>query len=203
MNNARKLPDSYAKDSSSNNHKLLNLNEQAITALKKDMDDVLNVLDLSQATGATLDLYGDMVGQQRGELTDDQYRYMILTRSGINNSQGSYDSVIALLCRIFECEPSAISLDDGKDACTVELTKFPLSVLVNVGFSGQQAIDMIRLLLPSGVTIDSANFEGTFEFADTYGEYDETAGFGNIEQTIGGHLGTIANSSTSAPVLPV
>lgn len=203
MNNVYKLPDSYAKHKDSNNYKLLSINDQSIATLKKDINDVLNVLDISNATGKTLDLYGDMVGQQRGELNDIQYRYMILTKLGINITQGSYESVLQVACRIFECEPSDIVIDDAEDACRVVLTKFPLAVLVNAGFSSAQAIQMIDALLPIGVTIGSSNFEGSFEFAETYGEYDENAGFGDIAQTIGGWLGLLADTDGEETILPL
>lgn len=203
MNNAKRLPDSYAKDKQSNNYKLLNLNEQAVEVLKKDMDDVLNVLDIQQATGKTLDLYGDMVGQQRGELNDLQYRYMILTRIGINNTQGNYSTVLAAAQRIFNCEPSDIVLNDSEKPCRVELSRFPLEVLVNAGFTSRQAVAMLEMLLPVGVTIDNGKFEGTFEFAETATEYDENSGFGNIEQTIGGYLGLLLGSDAVEPILPL
>lgn len=202
MNNAYKLPDSYAKDKDSNNYKLLNLNEQAIAVLKQDMDDVLSVLDIQNATGKTLDLYGDMVGQKRGELNDLQYRYMILTRLGINVTQGDYSSILQIACRIFDCEPSDIVITESASACKVSIDKFPLDVLVNAGFSSTQAVAMLEMLMPIGVSIDNGNFSGTFEFAETYGEYDENSGFGDIEQTIGGYFGLVYDNGAE-PVLPV
>lgn len=203
MYNAYKLPDCYAKDKASTNYKLLKLNELAVDVLKQDMEDVLNALDIQQATGKTLDLYGEMVGQKRGSLTDIQYRYMILTRIGINNAKGSYESLLAIAQRIFNCEPSDIAFDDSAEPCKVDLTKFPLSVLVNAGFSSDQAIAMIELLLPIGITINGANFEGTFEFAETADEYDEAAGFADIDQTIGGYVGLLLGSDAINPILPI
>ena len=202
MNNAEKLPDSYAKHKESNNYKLLNLNEQAIATLKKDMDDVLKSVDIQQATGKTLDLYGDMVGQQRGSLTDVQYRFMILTKVGINITQGSYDTILGAACRIFDCEPSDIVLNDSENPCRVVIDKFPFDVLVNAGFSSEQAVEMLEMLLPIGVTIDSGNFAGTFEFAETYGEYDEYSGFGDVAQTVGGYFGVVYDSNSNT-ILPV
>ena len=203
MNNADRLPDSYAKDKNSNNYKLLKLNEDAIATLNKDMDDVLNVLDIKNAIGNTLELYGDMVGQKRGELNDTQYRYMILTRIGMNIARGNYDSIIAVCQMIFYCNPQDIILNDSEKPCRVEVTKFPLKVLVDAGFSSNQAIAMVELLMPIGVTIEKANFEGTLEFAETATEYDENAGFGNIEQTIGGYMGLSLGSDDIEPVLPI
>lgn len=202
MNNVNKLPDSYAKETSSNNYKLLNLNEQAIADVKADLQAIYDVLDLKNATGHTLDLYGEMVGQKRGALTDNQYYYMILTKLGINSVQGNYETIINIMGRIFDCKPNEIILRDAEAACKVEVETFPLSVLVNAGFTSKQAIEMIQKLLPIGVTIDNANFEGTFEFAETADVYDTTAGFGDIEQTIGGALGLLLGDDENSPILP-
>lgn len=196
MNNASKLPDSYAKHKGSNNYKLLDINEQAITALKGDISDVLSVLDIQQATGKTLDLYGDMVGLKRGELNDLQYRYMIMAYAGLNIAQSDYNSVIDTLVLIFNCEPTDIILGESEEPCRVLLEKFPFSILTNAGFSDTQSVAMIEMILPIGVTIDGSNFEGTFEFAETYGEYDENKGFADLEQTIGGYFGLLVGTNT-------
>ena len=203
MSNVKKLPDSYAKHASSNNYKLLNLNEQAITDAKADAAALFDVLDLQNATGHTLDLYGDMVGQKRGVLNDTQYRFMILTRVGINVAQGNYATVIKSLRLIFGCEDNEIVLRDSDSPCKVKLEAFPLEVLVKAGFTSMQAVAMIESLLPVGVTLDTANFEGTFEFAETEDVYDEAAGFADVEQTMGGYFGMLQGDDANSPILPL
>lgn len=201
MSNVNKLPDSYAK-AGSNNYKLLNLNEQAIADVKADLQAIFDALDLQKATGHTLDLYGEMVGQQRGILNDIQYRIMILTRVGINTVQGDYPTVIGTIAQIFNCAKKDVVLRDAEKPCTVELVTFPLAVLLDAGFTSRNAIELIESLLPIGVTIDSATFDGTFEFAETADEYDETAGFANLEQTIGGSLGLYLDGEEESTILP-
>ena len=88
MRLVERLPDCYRKDEDSNNHKLLELERLATEELRLDIKTVLDSLDLNQANGNTLDLYGDMLGQRRGLLNDEQYRYMILARIGRNVVQG-------------------------------------------------------------------------------------------------------------------
>lgn len=203
MSNVDKLPDSYAKGTSSNNYKLLNLNEQSIADAKTDAQAVFDMVDLQQATGHTLDLYGEMVGQKRGTLNDVQYRYMILTRIGMNVVQGNYKTVIESIKSMFGCGAKDIILKDSENPCCVEVVKFPLEVLVNAGFSGAQAVSMINSLLPVGVSLEHVNFDGTFEFADTADIYDETSGFGDIEQTIGGYLGMLQVDGDDTPIIPL
>lgn len=231
MGNVKRLPDAYYKGADSNNYKLLHLNELAVNVFSKDLTDVLNCLDIMQATGKTLDLYGGSVDQKRGVLNDTQYRLMILTKIGKNICQGDYNSVVELLTQMFHCDKGDIILRDSSEPCRVVVEKLPLEVLINAGFSSEQAITMIELLLPVCVKLSDANFEGTFEFGnivrsstyenfstftyqkletktysqmeETYSqEYDENKGFGNIEQTIGGYFGLILDD-TNAFNLPL
>lgn len=203
MSNVKRLPDSYAKNTSSNNYKLLNLNEQAVADAKADAEALFDVLDIQKATGRTLDLYGDMVGQKRGALDDTQYRYIILTRVGINTAQGDYNTVVKLLREIFKCEANEIILRDSDEPCKVKIEAFPLDVLVNAGFSSTQAVDIIESLLPVGVTVDATNFEGTFEFDNSDTVEDTEAGFGNEAQTVGGYLGLLLGDDENSPILPL
>lgn len=201
--NVKKLPDSYRKDTASNNYKLLRLNELAVADIKADQEAIYNAMDLDNATGYTLDVYGEMVGQKRGSLTDDQYRYMIYNRIAINTVKGNYESTIDTLTRIFKCRANDIIIRDGEKPCTVVVQTFPVSALVSAGFTSRQAIELIELLLPICVTVDDVNFDGTFEFAATADEYDEAKGFGNVEQTIGGYLGLLLGDDENSPILPL
>lgn len=231
MDNVKRLPDAYYKGADGNNYKLLHLNELAVNVFSKDLTDVLNCLDIMQATGKTLDLYGGSVDQKRGVLNDTQYRLMILTKIGKNICQGDYNSVVELLTQMFHCDKGDIILRDSSEPCRVVVEKLPLEVLINAGFSSEQAITMIELLLPVCVKLSDANFEGTFEFGgiggsstyetfstftyqeletktyiqmeETYSqEYDENKGFGNIEQKIGGYFGLVLDD-TNAFDLPI
>lgn len=203
MNNVKKLPDIYRKDSASNNFKLLSLNEQAVEVITEDLQAIFDARDLNKATGRTLDLIGEMVGQKRGGMTDEQYRYVILTKIGMNTGQGTYESVMYVLTRTFNCSDKDIIILDSEKSCEVIVQKFPLEVLVNAGFTSNQAAEFIKRLLPVGVSISVANFNGTFEFAETADVYDETAGFANIEQTVGGYFGLLLGDDENSPVLPL
>lgn len=208
MKKIERLPDCYQKEPNSNNYKLLEISNQAIEELKTDIEAVWEALELNKATGKTLDLYGDMLHQRRGLLNDEQYRYMLLTRIGRNVVQGDYQSIMDALVLMFGSIHGDISLDDlefeeGERPCVVKLTKFPIAVLVNAGFSSRQAVQMIESLLPVCVTLSADNFEGTFEFAELDGDYDEKAGFADLKQSIGGYLGLLLGEDDKIPVLPI
>lgn len=208
MKHIERLPDCYRKDGGSNNFRLLELNRQATEELREDLKAVLNVLDLNQATGKTLDLYGDMLQQRRGLLNDEQYRYMLFSKIGRNTVQGDYNSIMNTLVLMFNSQKGDITLDDldlaeEERACVVKLTKFPIFVLVNAGFSSRQAVTMIESLLPVCVTLSADNFEGTFEFAEFDREYDKAAGFADLAQTYGGYFGLLLGEDDIIPVLPI
>lgn len=226
MDNVKRLPDAYYKGEDGNNYKLLRLNELVADDLKEDMTAVENCLDVMKCTGKTLDLYGEMVGQSRGKLDDAQYRLLILNKIGRNLCGGNYDSVVALLAQMFNAERSDIIFAEAEDPCKVKIVKFPLDLLTNAGFSGEQTVLIIEMLLPICIRLTEIEFNGTFEFMDgalTYGEmaastygdmnnvicellpifdYDADAGFGNIAQTIGGTL-SLAVSDSSEFDLPI
>lgn len=202
------LPDCYQKDPDSNNYKLLELGREGTGKLRSDIQAVLDALDINCAEGKNLDLYGNMLGQRRGLLNDEQYRFMLLSKIGRNTVQGDYNSIMRTLVLMFGGRMGDITLDDleveeGELPCVVQLTKFPISVLVNAGFSSRQAVRMIELLLPICVTLAADNFEGTFEFAELDREYDAAAGFADVEQTIGGYFGLLLGEDDRIPILPI
>ena len=77
---AYNLPDAYAKAPTSNNYKILEIERRESEFLREGLKNIESILDINNATGKTLDLYGGRVGQKRGLATDDQYRVLILAR---------------------------------------------------------------------------------------------------------------------------
>ena len=198
------LPDVYRKDTDSNNYKILNIQKIEVDGIKKDTEDVYNTLDLDQATGKTLDLYGDMLGQARGYATDDQYRVMIKSRIVRNLMTGSLDSIITAGCLMFGCEPNEMHIIEDSSPAGVKVISLPYRVINYVGLSASQVIELIIKLVPVGITVKSAELQGTFEFGTTDSEYDEDKGFAisEADQSIGGYVGYIYSAENEQP-LPI
>lgn len=208
MNKIKRLPDSYQKAEGSQNWKLMQLNSEAVEEIRQAAAMVFDMVDINKASGRTLDLYGEMVGQKRGLLDDKQYRYMIFTRIGRNIVTSDYESLMNTIITMFDCEAGDVSLDDievteTETPCVLKLTKFPIQVLIDAGFSSRQAVAMIETLLPICVTLAADNFEGTFEFTNIADEYDKKAGFADEAGTIGGYLGLLLGEDDTIPVLPI
>lgn len=202
----KNLPDAYNKSSDSNNYKILSLFKKDISKLKKDIEDVYKSLDLEQAAGKTLDLYGDMLGQDRGFATDDQYRVMIKSKIMRNLMNGDYTSFMKATCMMFNCEPSEFYINEGEDPATVDIITLPFRVLNYIGLSAELTVELIKILIPVGIGLNSVDLSGTFEFCESESDmdYDEEKGFAisEADQSIGGYLGYLFQNDKDKP-LPI
>lgn len=195
----KNLTDAFRKDIDSNNRKILDI--CTLDELRAALSAILDSLDISKATGQTLDLYGDMIGQDRGEATDEQYRVMIKARINRNLAESDHSSIINAICITFGCDPSEVLLVEAEEPCTVRVENLPFEKLNSSNIDENTAIEIIKGLMPAGVLLESLNFSGTFEFGGTDLEYEEEKGFGNVDQTIGGYFGLLSTSQTGS--LPI
>nr|DAR25827.1 MAG TPA: Protein of unknown function (DUF2612) [Caudoviricetes sp.] len=204
MNKSYLLPDCYRKDPESNNYKLLEIGHLAIDKLMNDIIDTKKSKDLTKAYGATLEYFGNMIGQLRGSLDDNQYRYLLYMRIGKNLVTGNYNSVIGVARSMLGMDDNSneLAIDDAEGG-NVHIRSIPLATLVASGFSSRQAIQLIKQLLPIGVGIITDGFEGTFEFDSSENVYDESKGFADLNNSFGGYLGLMLGDDDNAPVLPL
>lgn len=193
----KNLPDAYAKTPESNNSKLLRIDKSAMDELRETIRAVGESLDIEKAYGKTLDLYGEMAGQERGKATDDQYRVLIKTRIVRNLAGGDYNGVVKLLAMVFNCDPKELKLTELETPCHVRLDELPFAALNTLVIDINTALKIIKEVMPAGVFLESVQFTGTFEFGGTEPVYDEAAGFGDEAQTIGGYLGHIFSDEMS------
>lgn len=187
------LPDAYKKHTESNNYKLLHMEERLVAGLRADIEAVHETLDIYKATGKTLDLYGAMYNKPRGTATDEQYRYLILQRIAQNMVTGDYNSIVNAIAVAFDVPPNSFQFRETENPCEVEVLNLPYGILLNAGMTVEQMQDTIQGLLPVGVMLAPLVLSGTFEFSASADEYDENAGFGNADQTIGGYFGYLAS----------
>lgn len=197
----KNLPDAYRKTADSNNAKILNTEKSALDTLREAVSALYECLDIDKASGKTLDLYGEMLGQLRGVSTDEQLRVLIKNRLARNFSDADFNSVVKAIASTFGCEPSDIVLKELDEPCNVMLEGLPISQINESGIDINTAVQIINGLLPAGVYMVAMSFAGTFEFSGTELEYDEAAGFADEAQTIGGYLGLVSdNAGSNLPV---
>jgi len=144
------------------------------------------------AIGVQLDVLGRIVGQERGELTDDQYRLYILARILVNKGNGRVEEIIDILEILGVTE--AIYVDEG----TAELR-----VDISGQADGNLIGDLVNDARGGGIRLDWRWNEQTesacFAMGDTLGadETNATGGFGDLTgatQTTGGYF---SGSTTS------
>lgn len=202
-NLVKNLPDAFKKTTDSNNFKILEIERIACNDLRERLQDIGDILDINNATGKTLDLYGERVGQPRGLATDEKYILMIKSKIMRNISVGSYPSVVNAICETFNCEPSQVLITENEEACTITVAALPLSVINAAGLTTSQTVALIKSMLPVGISVKTFMFEGTFEFSDSENDYDDEKGFCDIEGgTIGGYLG-VTNADINEELLPI
>ena len=124
-NHVKNLPDVFCKSKESNNFKLLELERLTLEEYRKTLQELFDMIKLENATGKTLDLYGETVGQARGRATDEQYILMIKAKLMQNLSNGSYPSVLNSLCVTFDCKPSQIYIEESQEPCQRQLVQSP------------------------------------------------------------------------------
>lgn len=199
-NLVKNLPDTYRKTPDSNNAKLFEVEKSVTDLLREDISAIYDSLDIDLATGATLDLYGEMLGQERGAATDEQFRALLKSRIIRNLSGADHDSVVNAICITFGCDPADVLLTETDGKCEVMLDGIPYASINRINIDANTAIQIVKTLMPAGVGFSSLNFSGTFEFGSTEMEYDENKGFADEAQTIGGTLGLVSNMGKALPV---
>lgn len=202
-NQINNLPDCYNKKGTSNNYKLLKLSEFNTDAIRHSLKQIEAVLNINNAKGSTLDLYGDVVGQSRGLATDEQYILLIKTRIMRNLANGSYKSIVDSLCAILNCDNSQVLIEELNEPCKIKISNLPLKTILDANLTTTQITEIIKTLMPVGVVFESSVYDGTFTFSNSENEYNEAEGFCDVEGgTIGGHLGVLS-SDTNTVVLPI
>ena len=194
---ARNLPDAYSKGRESNNAKILEIEKSAIDRLREEITGIYEALDLDNAKGVTLDLYGEMVGQERGVATDEQYLILIKNRIIRNFSNADHNSIVNALSMTFGGDPSDVLLTEHDDPCKVTVEGLPLYKINESNLDVKTAVQIVSGLMPAGVYLEAIEFSGTFEFSADALEYDETAGFADEEGTLGGYFGLLSDGSGS------
>lgn len=160
----KNLPDCYRKSIQSNNNKILQIPKGAISKLNEDADAVFSTLDIWQATGKTLDLYGEMYNLPRENMPDDQYRLMILLKMARNRAGSDHTSIVNALCTAMNIPPESLCMLDSEISGCVDVDPLPYNVLVDAGVTVKQIWTQLKLLLAAGVGI--GRFNVTHELPD-------------------------------------
>lgn len=161
MNNAKKLPDAYAKNTDSNIYKLLQLVNLLYNDLQIDLKCIDKSRDIHEATGKTLDRYGEMISVTRGGATDEQYRTKILSQIARYVTESDCNSVISAIAHIFDVPVTNISIIE--EDMKVDILGLTMEMLEKSGYKSREIEAMIRGLIPIGVEMSPPKYAGTLK----------------------------------------
>jgi hypothetical protein len=202
-----KLPDSYAKDATSNNYKLLSCIAPEFEEIAVMFKSVSGVMDIDSAYGGILDKLAVNVNQQRGQVNDTTLRTLIKAKIASDMSEGTVKTlfdVIGFIIGDSENQTEIVELwndDTAPEAAALRIIA-PLASVIESGLTLGHFTNIVSRIRSAGVRID-ADIQGTFEFGDVSeygGEYD--TGFADEEQTVGGTLGILYDTDGDDP-LPI
>lgn len=165
MNNAKRLPDAYAKNTDSNIYKLLQLVNLLYNDLQIDLKCIDKSRDIQQATGKTLDRYGEMISVTRGGATDEQYRTKILSQIARYVTESDCNSVISAIAHIFDVAEAEMSIIEGD--MKVEILGLTMEMLEKSGYKSREIEAMIRGLIPIGVEMSPPKYAGTLKVIES------------------------------------
>ncbi len=119
-------------------------------ALEDETKDMIDALQLDDATGARLDLLGGIVSESRGGLDDDDYRRFIRVRVLVNFSKGNADTFYQVWQLL--TEPISATYAEHSPA-TVEMTAITPE-LIAAGVADRIG-RTLRLVKPAGVRMNA------------------------------------------------
>ena len=195
----KNLPDAFRKDKKSNNYKLLSVEKHIYNKIATMLQSIYDIIDMDNATGETLDMYGKRLNLKRGKAQDEAYRIRLKTKIAQSFSDGSRDSIARAVAFVLSTTPNRIKLQGGEK--TVDILDLPLETLLKADISEDEVKSIIAGMLPQGVSVGTSEFSGTFEFGEAFdveqdgifdeadGEFDENSGFADLDGTVGGYFG--------------
>lgn len=162
---------------------MLNAFNAQVQELENTIVDLNSRLDINAISGALLDAFGTIVGQDRLNYDDAFYRILLLIKIGKNTSQGDPEKAI----QIYKLITQATKVQ-YQELYPAGVSLFSSGVInpVTANFIYENLGDV----LPAGVRLDHF---GTFEPGDAFameGDPTDTAGFSEIATPLeGGQFG--------------
>src|SRR5690606_29633775 len=192
------LPDAYAKRVTSFLSKFFEVIEPEFAELHETFERIEAWRSIDNAEGAVLDEIGFELGQPRGMATDEIYRIMLKSKTARDLSTGDRNTIIDVLAMALNTDKSEIGIfetwmdPDDPEPAGISLMKIPVRRLVEVGMSGKQFIQFVAAAVAAGINVRRIELTGTFEYAEGPDEFDEEAGFSDVnEPDVGGYYGEL------------
>ena len=201
-----RLPDTYAKETSSRLFKFFRVLGAEFAEVRDALTTTEEYRDIDRAAGETLDRIGSNVEQERGQVSDYTYRGLIKGKIARNLSPGDADSIKGIVSVMLSVPVSEVSVTPywrrvEQEPAAVEIAA-PLHALAQYQLPPERWAAIMQLIVAAGVRA-SVLLRGTFQFSSLPAEsqYAADKGFADLEQTTGGRLGAYYDAPT--PELPI
>lgn len=155
VNKVYRLPDYYDKSQDSNNHHILEIQYQGAAVLNDEVELVRLSSSLDDATGHGLDVWGAIYDIARNGMGDEAYRMRIKAYIAARGAGADYGSWFQALLNIFGADPADIECRETGDPYEIEITRFPLDIIVSAGFGMNEATELIESISPVVCKIDA------------------------------------------------
>jgi hypothetical protein len=155
------------------------LTAAAIAEMSDVVDDIVKSHRLTEATGHSLDQWGNLlqVTRDTGE-TDDHYRARLITQSLIYRRSATVQDMVSSCAGVLGVGTNRISLTDGGTPAAFDMGVY-LSDIVAAGLTLSDFSDIMEAAKAAGVDL-TMNGEGSFECKGISGGHDSTKGYNNI-----------------------
>lgn len=164
MNRTKNLSDAYRKDTGGNLYKLLQLVNLLQNDTKIDLNAIDSSRDIHEATGKTLDRYGELVGESRNGATNEQYRTKILAKIARCRAESDCNSIITAIAHLFTTDAANLSIIE--DDMKADVIGLEIEMLQNSGYKSLEIESMIAELIPIGVELLPPKYAGTLKIID-------------------------------------
>lgn len=188
---------------------MLRIISESISEVKEGFEKIERWRDIDEAKGTTLDQIGANVGQKRGAASDDVYRILIKSKIARNLSKGDVNTIIRVIALAVGADYSDIKITAKfndplePEPAAIFLMRLPLDKLAASGIELNQFVQIIQKTVGAGISVQSVELQGTFEFGGLPETVDPATGFGDVnDESVGGTLGAVyqAGTNTDLPI---
>ena len=169
----------YYTESGGNIDKLMHVFATQITEVSGVADDVVTSHQLSEATGHSLDQWGNLLQVLRttGE-TDAHYRARLTTQLLIYRRSATVQDMVSSCANVLGVATDRVSLTDGTSPASFSMKAF-LSDIVAAGLSLPEYSNIMSSAKAGGVAM-TLTAEGSFECKSVAAGHDSTKAYNNI-----------------------
>lgn len=169
----------YNTESGSNLDKLLQQLSTPMDEMYGVADDVVDAHHLQDATGHSLDKWGDMFQVLRGiGESDDHYRARVVTQSIIYHRSATVQDMVSSCANVLSVPTTRISISDGGVPASFSMLVY-LTDAVASGLSLADFSYMMQSAKAAGVNLSLTGL-GSFECKSISGVSDPTKGYNNL-----------------------